>query len=585
MTDTSVKIVSQDDKVVKIAGYGVVFGGQDLEGEKFEPDTDFALDLVPTKPIMYDHALQPDVKHELGRTISTTIDEVGIWVEAQLDRSKRYVEQVLKLIEMGIIGFSSGTVGHLMAREGKTIKRWPIVEFSLTPTPAEPRTLGVERIKSLCQEFPELKALIPQESGEDSEGAGTENKTPIITILEDRKMSDITLSMDEYKELVRNGVKPEPAPEAVEDPAVKALAEKLDSLTKFIESSPRLKDAGYAAPDSELDHSEVKSLGDFLVAVKNGNDRRLKSIYKTALAEESGATGGYLVPVPLMSPIIAAAENFSVLRRAGATIVPMSTNSVEFPALDIETAPSAGDTSYAGGVVATWEGEASALDETEPRFRMVTLQAHKLSGYSLISNELAADAPAIEGLLTTMFGRAVGSKENYAFFRGDGVGKPLGILNSGALISGDRNTASNIKIDDLSLMMSDFLPSSWGKGVWFINPEAVEQLIQLVASPLSFQESLRNGMPMTLLGMPMYVTGALPAINTAGDILLVDPSYYLIGDRQQLSIAYSEHYKFANDQGTWRFTHRVDGQPWVKGAITLENASTVVSPFVALAAD
>jgi HK97 family phage major capsid protein len=84
--------------------------------------------------------------------------------------------------------------------------------------------------------------------------------------------------------------------------------------------------------------------------------------------------------------------------------------------------------------------------------------------------------------------------------------------------------------------------------------------------------------------MPVYVTGALPALNTAGDILLVDPSYYIIGDRQSISVAYSEHYKFANDQGTWRVTARVAGQPWVDATITLENASTTVSPFVALAA-
>ena len=89
---------------------------------------------------------------------------------------------------------------------------------------------------------------------------------------------------------------------------------------------------------------------------------------------------------------------------------------------------------------------------------------------------------------------------------------------------------------------------------------------------------------MTMLGLPVYVTGALPALNTAGDILLIDPKYYLIGDRQGLEIAFSEHYKFQTGQLSWRLTQRVDGQPWVHNSITLENASTTVSPFVALAA-
>jgi HK97 family phage major capsid protein len=91
-----------------------------------------------------------------------------------------------------------------------------------------------------------------------------------------------------------------------------------------------------------------------------------------------------------------------------------------------------------------------------------------------------------------------------------------------------------------------------------------------------------NPQLVRILGMPVYTTGALPALGTAGDILLIDPSYYLIGDRQSISIAYSEHYAFTSDQGTWRMTQRVDGQPWLDNYITLENASTTVSPFVGI---
>lgn len=401
-------------------------------------------------------------------------------------------------------------------------------------------------------------------------------------------MSDITVTADEYKDLIKAQVMAEAkAPPAVEveSPAMKALTERLNALTELIEKAPALKDAGYVAPDSETDHAETKSFGDFLLAVRNENDKRLKTVYKTALAEDAGATGGYLVPTQFAAPIMAAAEPFSVLRRAGATVIPMTARTVEVPTLDIATAPSAGDTAYAAGVVAYWEDEAASITESEPRFRLVELVAHKLAGYSLASNEVRADAgSSIDGLLTTVFGRAVGSKENYAFFRGDGVGKPLGILNSGALISGTRSASSTVALADLSQMMSDFLPGSWGKGAWFINPAVIDQIIQIVSAPLSWLENVRNGLPMSLLGLPLYVTGALPALNTAGDILLADPSYYLIGDRQALSIAFSEHYKFINDQGTWRFTHRVAGQPWLSSYVTLEDAATTVSPFVCMAA-
>jgi HK97 family phage major capsid protein len=587
----TVVIKSINDDQAVVAGYGVIYGGEDLEGENFQPDTDFMLDLVPVKMVFYDHTLQHEVKHMLGNATVTPNDS-GLWVEAQLDRHKVYVNEILRLVEEGILGWSSGSVGHLVEREGKTIKRWPIIEFSLTPTPAEPRTLGVERLKALAKEFPELKALVPKEAGKALGNAASEKLAKDSTHLKNKEthnMSDITLSMEEYKDLLKAQVKvPDVKPDKpaeVEDPAIKALQERLTLLTELIEKSPALKDAGYVAPDSEEDHPEAKSFGDFLLAVRNGNVKRVKSVYKTALAEDAGATGGYLVPTQFVQPMIAAAEPFSVLRRAGATVIPMTGKTLEVPALDVETAPSAGDTAFSAGVVAYWEGEADTLTESEPRFRMIELVAHKLAGYSLASNEVRADAAAsVEALLTTMFGRAIGSKENYAFFRGDGVGKPLGILESGALISATRATASKVALDDIGEMVGDLLPSSWGKGAWFINPAVVQQLIGLVSSPLAWMNDLRSGMPVQLLGMPLYVTGALPGLNTAGDILLVDPSYYLIGDRQQISIAYSEHYAFVTDQAAWRFTYRVDGQPWLNNEITLEDAATQVSPYVALAA-
>ena len=88
-----------------------------------------------------------------------------------MQRSKQYVDQVLKLIEKGVLGWSSGSVSHVVRREGGLIKSWPVVEFSLTPTPCEPRTLGVERIKALAADNPEFKAFLPQEPGEGSADA------------------------------------------------------------------------------------------------------------------------------------------------------------------------------------------------------------------------------------------------------------------------------------------------------------------------------------------------------------------------------------------------------------------------------
>jgi HK97 family phage major capsid protein len=66
-------------------------------------------------------------------------------------------------------------------------------------------------------------------------------------------------------------------------------------------------------------------------------------------------------------------------------------------------------------------------------------------------------------------------------------------------------------------------------------------------------------------------------------VVLADLRHYLIGDRRQVEIAYSEHVAFTSNQGAWRFVARVDGQPWLRAPITLADASSTLSPFITLA--
>ena len=148
----SIKSITAD--TVTIAGYGVVFGGSDLDGETFTKDTDYMLDLVPNKLTLYDHGMNQAIKTSvIGRIPADNIkvDEFGLWIEAELARSNEYTAYIMALAEKGVLGWSSGSVSHLVERSGKTIKSWPIIEFSLTPTPAEPRTLGAEVMKSLAE--------------------------------------------------------------------------------------------------------------------------------------------------------------------------------------------------------------------------------------------------------------------------------------------------------------------------------------------------------------------------------------------------------------------------------------------------
>ena len=164
----TVKALDVGQDAATVGGYGVIFGGLDIEHEGFKKNTDFMLDLVPTKMITYNHTLSPDpriqaVKHFIGHSTNESIDEIGIWVEAQLDLSKKYVKNILKLVEKGLLGWSSATAAHLATKSGNYYERWPIVEYALTPIPAEPRALGVRRLKALAEIDPGLQKLFAED--------------------------------------------------------------------------------------------------------------------------------------------------------------------------------------------------------------------------------------------------------------------------------------------------------------------------------------------------------------------------------------------------------------------------------------
>lgn len=560
----AVEIKARTEDTLTVGGFGVVYGGADLTGETFMPETDYMLDLVPVKLVMYDHALR-SVRHVIGKARAQP-QERGLWVEAELDRHADYMAEVEKLLDAGALGWSSGSVGHLVEKEAGKITRWPIVEFSLTPTPAEPRTLGVHELRSLADFDAAVKALLPQEP---ETKAGAASVTVIRGEPDDAQSTENTevpnmgeINLDELTVKIADAV-----------------------MARVAAQTPE-KTGGFKTVEDAAERLEgTKSFGDFLLCVGRRNVKRLESVYAVKdLSGAGGATGGYLVPEQFVATLLQAASESAVVRPR-AYKQPMASRSVRIPALNQTTAPTAGDPSWYGGVHMHWTEEGGAKTETEPTFDQIELVAHELAGYTQASNAIMADsAEGLDALLRRLFGQALAWQEDYWFLRGNGVGKPLGVMLSPALVTETRTGASHVVTTDINNMMSSFLPSSYGRGVWLVNPTVLPDLFDLKNAgnyPL-WITNLATGAPGTIHGMPVIVTEKLPALGTSGDILLADLSYYVIGDRQQVQIDYSEHYAFINNTGTWRVSERVDGQPWIKGPIYMTDATNTLSPFVAL---
>jgi HK97 family phage major capsid protein len=347
---------------------------------------------------------------------------------------------------------------------------------------------------------------------------------------------------------------------------------------------------GPGAPGAVLDSEwEDKGIADFCRSIDPRTIERhgLPQSLRNDMSSVIGADGGFLIPEILREQILQTSLETSVVR-SRAVVLPMSSLVLLVPALDEKSHV----TSVMGGVTASWVEESSTLAATIPAFARLRLQAKKLAVFSIVPNELLADdGGALDILLSTGFASAVSWYEDSAFLVGSGVGQPLGILNSPALVSVAKETgqpAATILWENIVNMWGRVLPVSRGRGVWVASQSCIAQLFTMslsigTAGNAIFIQNGSAAAPPTLLGRPLIFTEHLPAVGTVGDIMFIDFGYYLIGDRQAISMAVSADYKFANDQTAFRLIERADGIPWLLSPLTPQNGGATLSAFVAIA--
>lgn len=353
---------------------------------------------------------------------------------------------------------------------------------------------------------------------------------------------------------------------------------KRKSATEFADWAEYLKSVWRA------NHPSIKAAPDpRLQGFKDKDEEAADE--KKDMAENVGATGGFLVPAEFLNQLQAVMAEDSLVR-SRATVIRMRRRQINVPVLD-QTTTTAGIPHWFGGMQFYWAEEASEKTEDDPNFRQAVLTAHKLIGYTRASDELVDDAAiSISDFLSGPLGMSGGISwmEDYAFIRGTGAGQPLGVVNAGATITVNRAAQNTAGLVDLLNMLENFLPS--GRGTWFYTQSALRELME-ISGPAGnasyvFMPSAREGVPDTIFGYPAVRTEKCPRIGTAGDFILGDWRYYMIGDRQATTIESTKFDRWRYDQTSWRAVHRVDGQPWLSAPLTYEDGTTQVSPFVIL---
>lgn len=555
----------------KFGGYLVRFSTEndpDLTGDFFTPETDFDMEF-PNKATMYfNHGFDPVLKRRKFGQAELRKDDVGIWAEGILQERDDYEKRIVELAKAGKLGWSSGTASHLVDRvpEGKAWKiiSWPLgKDASLTHTPAEPRN-GVMALKS----------LFPQETI-------NMEKEELLAILGDFKTEMVKAASESADTAVKKYAD-ELAPEVKAGFAghvqiVKDEAEQPMGAGEFLQA---VKNA--ALSPSEIDKrllARKSDSGDGFVVrdVKNIN---LKA---TGLNEATPSQGGFLVQQDMQAGILQRMYGVGgLLSRFNPMTV--SGNGMLINAID-ET--SRADGSRFGGVLGYWLNEGGTKTASKPKFRQIDLKLKKVAALCYATDELLEDATALESWINQYVPEELRFKVEDAIMNGNGVGKPLGILSSPALISATRTDASEIDHTDVIRMWA----RRWvgvNDYVWFAAPDIMPQLLVMAIGnvPIYLPPGGLSGAQYgTLIGRPVIETEYNPALGSLGDLLLVSPSQYALIQKGGIQSASSIHVQFLTDETAFRFVYRVDGEPAWNSALTPFNGSSnTVSPFVALAA-
>jgi HK97 family phage major capsid protein len=470
------------------------------------------------------------VKGVLGRVTRLERRDEGVWVEAELERHREYVESVLKLVERGAIGWSSGSLPHLVKREGRRITRWPIVEFSLTPTPAEPRTLGAEWVKAFVGE-PGCRKMETDKRIRTDGRTGTQKRVQTEEKMTAQSENQTSITAQEV-EMAGAVQTPESSAALSVDQVRQVVADEL----KALQAAPAIASAGImAAPalkrvtDLGFAHDDKKS---FLHWIKTGD----KGAVKAALQEDTTTEGGYLVPEDLLKEIIAKRGEISIARACGARVIQTGLKVVDIPAEN---------TKLTNFVLTAEEG---AVDEAEPVFAQVQVTAYKYTRLIKVSDELLADNQTnLEAYLKSALGRAWGLTENAAFLTGTGTGEPQGAVVGSTLGKTAASTSAITAAEVMALYYS--LGTPYRSGAAFVMNTSVEAAIRaLTGNPFLFLPTPQGAFD-SLMGHRVFNSASMDEIGASKKtILFGNWEYYALVERQGMIIQRNPYLYQANGQ-------------------------------------
>jgi HK97 family phage major capsid protein len=159
-------------------------------------------------------------------------------------------------------------------------------------------------------------------------------------------------------------------------------------------------------------------------------------------------------------------------------------------------------------------------------------------------------------------------------------------LHSGALISVVREagqSADTLVAANFRKMWARLWAPSRTNALWLVNQDVDSQLYTIDWSTVGnvFKPGEDDGYSR-LFGRPVIPVEYCPTLGSKGDVILIDPSQYVLLDAGDVQRKVSAEVRFLESELAFLFTWELAGLPGWRQPLTPKNSSTTVSPFVAL---
>lgn len=217
--------------------------------------------------------------------------------------------------------------------------------------------------------------------------------------------------------------------------------------------------------------------------------------------------------------------------------------------------------------------EATAVAATEPSLDAIELIARKWGAYTEVSSEASDDSIiAIAEFIASDMAEAHALAMDEAGFLGDGsatYNQITGVVNAlgaGAIQAAGSNAWGGYDYDTFGEGIGRVVPKTFsgaGAAKWYGSHRFFWQVLaplQLAAGG-NVIASVAAGPQMQFMGSPYQVTQVLPSTPAGDQIPLIFGNLRrgtVMGNRRQLEIKASEHFRFASDQTAMLSTYRYD---------------------------